>query len=526
MRSWLIAAMAAAFASTASAAQTPSAAGSRLLWFENGRPTPQALSLILELRAAASRGLRPDDYQGNRIAGRLARLTAKSAESEVATLDASISAAAARLLQDLHGGRVDPRKAGHDLDVAHARLDMATAIAALAASTDAAAVLDDYEPPFRQNDLLKAALARYRELAAEPGLSDALPALPAVSVKPGEAYAGAPRLRTLLRALGDLASESAPPPLERAHVLDTELSRALAGFQSRHGLAADGVLGRGTFRALTVPLDRRVRQIELSLERLRWLPPRIGSPPIVVNIPQFELFAFRTTEDREDSLLAMDVIVGKSFPRNNTPVFAADMRYIVLRPYWDVPSSILHGELLPKIHANPAWIERNGFEIVSGPGDDSPVVPATSENLDLLAAGRLRLRQKPGPGNALGLVKFMFPNRYNVYLHGTPAQSLFAQARRDFSHGCVRVADPVALASFVLRDDPRWTREALETTMLAARPTRINLGAPVRVFLIYATALATERGRVLFFEDIYGHDAKLVRLLASRRPSPRGEQAE
>jgi murein L,D-transpeptidase YcbB/YkuD len=320
-----------------------------------------------------------------------------------------------------------------------------------------------------------------------------------------------------LRALGDLAPESLAPPREQANVLDAELSRALASFQSRHGLAADGVLGRGTFRALTVPLDRRVRQIELSLERLRWLPPRIGSPPIVVNIPQFELFAFRTTEDREDSLLAMDVIVGKSFPRNNTPVFAADMRYIVLRPYWDVPSSILRGELLPKIRVDPVWIERNSFEIVSGPGDDSPVVPATPENLDLLAAGRLRLRQKPGPGNSLGLVKFMFPNRYSVYLHGTPAQSLFAQARRDFSHGCVRVADPVALASFVLRDDPRWTRESLEAAMLAGGPTRIVLGVPVRVFLIYATALATERGRVLFFEDIYGHDARLERLLASRR---------
>lgn len=391
-------------------------------------------------------------------------------------------------------------------------------MAALAGTSAVGAVLDDYEPPFRRYELLKAALARYRALAAQPALN-VLPPVPARSVKPGDPWEGAATLRTLLRALGDLQPAAAPTggAAPAGTSLDEALVDALKRFQSRHGLAADGVLGRATWRALTVPMPERVRQIERSMERARWLPPQLETPPIIVNIPQFELFAFRTTEDDEATLLIMDVIVGRSFPKYATPVFAADMRHVVLSPYWDVPRSILLEELLPKIRADHSWVARNGFEIVAGPADASPVVTVNAESVAALAAGSLRLRQRPGPQNSLGLAKFMFPNRHNVYLHGTPAQSLFAQSRRDFSHGCIRVADPVALAEHVLRDQPEWTRERIEAAMRTGHPTRIPVRTPLRVFIVYATALVTERGEVLFFEDIYGHDARLDRLLAARR---------
>ena len=257
-----------------------------------------------------------------------------------------------------------------------------------------------------------------------------------------------------------------------------------------------------------------MRQIELSLERLRWLPPQLNSPPILVNIPQFRLFAFYTTADREDLLLQMNVIVGKTFTRNNTPVFAADMRFVVIRPYWDVPATILRSEFLPKIRANPEWLVRNHFEIVAGEADDGRIVPASADSIDALARGQLRLRQKPGADNSLGIAKLMFPNRHNVYLHGTPAQGLFAEARRAFSHGCVRVEDPLGLAAFVLRDQPLWTRARLEEAAKLERPTRIALTQPLRVFIIYATALVAESGRVHFFEDIYGHDRRLAAQLA------------
>jgi murein L,D-transpeptidase YcbB/YkuD len=289
---------------------------------------------------------------------------------------------------------------------------------------------------------------------------------------------------------------------------------ALRSFQERHGLLADGALGAGTYAALTTPLGVRVRQIELSLERSRWLPPQLNSPPILVNIPQFRLFAFYTTVDSENLLLQMNVIVGKTFPRNHTPVFAADMRFVVVRPYWDVPSSIVRDEFLPKIRAHPGWLASNRFELVRGEGDDGAVLPATSENIAALAAGALRMRQLPGDNNSLGVAKLLFPNKYNVYLHGTPAQALFAANRRAFSHGCVRVEDPLALAAFVLRDQPQWTRDKLEEAAKLDRPTRIALTRPLRVFILYATAIATESGRVLFFEDIYGHDRKLNAQLA------------
>jgi murein L,D-transpeptidase YcbB/YkuD len=338
-------------------------------------------------------------------------------------------------------------------------------------------------------------------------------------VKPGEPYAGAPQLRVLLGALGDLSEATSAGDAAPVDTLDPALVEALQRFQSRHGLDVDGALGRGTYAALTTPLGARVAQIERTLERWRWLPPKLESPPIIVNIPQFRLFAFHTAEDTEEELLAMNVIVGKAFPANRTPVFVSDMTYLVLRPYWDVPFSITTREMLPSLRSNPDYLASHGLEVVSGGGDAATAVAPTPENIEALARGTLRLRQVPGPNNALGLAKFIMPNPFNVYLHSTPAQSLFGRSSRAFSHGCVRVADPIALAQYVLRDEPTWTRENIVAAMNGARPVRINLRQPIRVFIVYGTAVARENGSVLFFEDIYGHDASLQRLLeVSRQP--------
>jgi murein L,D-transpeptidase YcbB/YkuD len=434
--------------------------------------------------------------------------------AQLRELDLQMSIAVAHFVSDLHAGRIAPRELGHDLDVPHATLDARVAVAALAGSRDTGTLLDDFEPGFHHYDLLKQALARYRPLAADPSLTQ-LPALPSRTVRPGERYAGAPALRRLLQALADLPT--APTAASTAlpdESLDATLVEGLKKFQDRHGTNIDGALGPATFRLLTTPLTQRVRQIEYSLERARWLPPRLAAPPILVNIPQFRLFAFSGTTDYENTLLQMRVVVGKVYPRNNTPVFAADMRYLVLRPYWDVPRTILLNEFMPRISANPAWIANNQFEIVAGEGDDGRVMSATPENIAALQAGSLRLRQKPGGSNALGIAKLMFPNRHNVYLHGTTAQGLFAEARRAFSHGCVRLEDPLQLVEFVLRNEQGWDRAAIDAAVQAGKPRRINLTTPVRVFIMYATAIATEAGEVLFFEDIYGHDARLASALA------------
>jgi murein L,D-transpeptidase YcbB/YkuD len=495
------------------------------LWLQGRSLTPAARALLAELREAASRGLKPDDYQADRLAALADSLEngPPPAADDIARVDAALSIAAARFVADVHYGRVDPRAVGYDLDVPHSNLDVGAAVAGIAAAASPRAALASFEPRFVHYSLLRQSLQKYRILAAEPGLTT-LPPLPARSVKPGETYAGAEALRRLLRALGDLPADAYPAsgvtPGDAAR-LDPALAAAVRAFQLRHGLAGDGALGRSTFAALTTPFDRRIEQIELAMERMRWLPPRIETPPIVVNIPQFRLFAFRTTEDRESAMLTMPVVVGQVFPSRNTPVFAADMRYVILRPYWDVPTSIARKEVLPDIRRKPGYLAKEGFELVRGQSDESPVVPPTPENLALAERGALRVRQRPGPKNALGDVKFMLPNRHNVYLHDTPARGLFREARRAYSHGCIRLGDPRGLLKHVLRDQPEWTDERIEAALKLDRPTRINLKQPIRVFVFYGTAIASEAGETLFFDDLYGHDARLASLLASRRPAAR-----
>jgi len=490
--------------------------GYRLLWSDGAKPTAQAIALLQQLRLAGERGLDPEDYPGNRLAYLLVDLidAQRSGIEQWALFDAGMSLAGMRFLSDVHLGRVDPATMGRDLAVGRIKLDMPTTLEHLATAVDVPLAVDALEPQFSHYALLKKHLSHYRALALEDGLTDLAP-LPAKSLKPGEPYSGAPQLQRLLVELGDMAAPAAdaPPPQS----LSPPLVDALKHFQSRHGEKADGVLGAATFAELTRPLQQRVKQIELTMERWRWLPSELVTAPIIVNIPQFRLFAFESTADSEAHIRQMDVIDGKAFDKTQTPVFAADMTYLIFRPYWEVPYDIALKEIVPTARNNPADIERRQMEIVRGNGDSAVVMPNTTENVELIAKGTLRLRQRPGPNNSLGLVKFLFPNPYNVYLHSTPAQSLFAESRRDFSHGCVRVSDPVGLAQYVLRDSPEWTRDKILAAMNGTQPVTVTLKNHIRVFILYGTAIATEKGNILFFDDIYKHDERLQKALEARR---------
>ena len=214
-------------------------------------------------------------------------------------------------------------------------------------------------------------------------------------------------------------------------------------------------------------------------------------------------------------LVEMNVVVGKAL-NTQTPLLHERLRHLIFRPYWNVPRSIVRGEVLPAIARDPHYLARHDMELVRGGGDDATVVPATAAHLALLRDGKLRLRQRPGPKNALGLVKFIFPNDHDVYLHGTPAQSLFARPRRDFSHGCVRVEDPLALAQWLLHEQPAWTRERIIAAMQGPRPLQVNLREAVPVLLFYVTAMVMPGSQALHFaEDVYGHDARLARALGA-----------
>jgi len=478
------------------------------LWRKDGRPTPQAIALRDELGAADARGLDPSDYPSEASPVGGGELAAGDAW---ARQDLRLSAAVLRFLVDVHYGRVDPVKAGFRLYAPRPPLDLVATLEKLSVAGDVGAAIDGVEPQFYHYRLLERSLRQYRRLAQLQADLPALPRAPDHPVQSGESFAGVPGVRALLRLLGDLPAGAAPA--DGSPTLDPAVVAALKRFQSRHGLPVDGVIGRATYAALATPLTRRVQQIELTLERWRWLP-AFETPPIIVNIPQFRLFAFRSTADLKADILQMDVIVGRTYPGMQTPVFSADLYHVIFRPYWDVPYSIARRELVPAIRRDPRYLSSQHLEIVPGSDGSGAPLPATAENLAAVAAGRLRLRQQPGPDNALGPIKFVLPNAYDVYLHATPAHRLFKESRRAFSHGCIRVSDPVALAVHVLRDTPGdWTPERVRTAMEATDTRRVDLARPIRVMILYGTALALESGETLFFEDIYGHDRRLEALL-------------
>jgi len=482
------------------ALQTAYADG-RTLWLAPGGPTPQARAVLGVLADAKSYGLRAGDYATSDGV-----VTGAADDAARARFDVSLSAAVLRFIDNIHYGRIDPAEDGFHLGAPPAPLDEPGVLRRLSSAAQPEPVIAAIEPQFYHYGLLKQALERYRKLAADPTLTQ-LPRLTVRSVKPGDPFPAAPAVRRLLHALGDLPDDAAAASTEAR--LDPPLVAAVKEFQARHALNADGAIGASTHAALATPLTKRVRQIELTLERWRWLPP-FTEPPIIVNVPQYRLFAFGSTRDRKAEILQMDVIVGKSYPQTRTPVFADDMKFVIFRPYWDVPRSITLREELPKLRADPGYLDREHLEIVRGQSESATPLPVTPAVLAELAAGTVRLRQRPGPDNALGLIKFMLPNAYNVYLHSTPAQRLFGKSHRAFSHGCIRVSDPVALAQYVLRDTPgSWTAETIEAAMQGQDSRRVDLAHPIRVMIVYATVLATEAGPVLFFEDIYGHDRQL-----------------
>jgi murein L,D-transpeptidase YcbB/YkuD len=490
------------------------------LWLRGTRPTEAATQLIARLAAADSLGLEPADYDAgwlDREAREFVTQRRTPAPDELARFDLGLSVAAVRFVSALHRGRVSPRVVRAELFIPRASLAVEMAVDSLRDAKQQGFILERLQPRLHHYHLLKNGLARYRALARDTSLVP-LSALPRV-VKPGMRLRAASRLRHLLVATGDLG-RAAPQNAAADTLYTADLVAGVRQFQIRQGFEPDGVIGPATAARLNRPFAQRVRQIELGLERFRWLPVSFPVPPIIVNIPAFRLYAFRGPTDREDDMLAMDVVVGGAFHKH-TPVFAADMRYLIFRPYWEVPVSIMRAELGPKALSDPEFLQREGMVLVSGESDRAPVLPMTPENLERIGRG-LRVRQLPGPQNALGLVKFLLPNAHNVYLHDTAQKGLFAKARRDFSHGCIRLSDPVALAAHVLRDQPAWTVERIHEAMDDGEDNvRINLSRPVPVCIVYTTAITRENGEVYFYSDIYGLDKTLDQLLRKGYPYPK-----
>ncbi|HEX7961809.1 MAG TPA: L,D-transpeptidase family protein [Terriglobales bacterium] len=481
-----------------------------LAWIRDNQPTVQAREMISLLESAGKKGLRAEDYDAVYWQRRIAILSLPVAKVREG-FDVALTVSTMRYLYDLHNGRLPPPPFRSATEGDKSSLDLAEFLRTrIVNGEDIAKTVEEVEPPFTGYRRTKSALEHYLSLERE-GEGDPLPAI-TEPLNPGDAYAGVAQLIARLQRLGDFSGN--PEALPVSNIYEGTVVEAVRHFQQRHGLFPDGRIDKDTFEELVAPLHHRVVQLELALERWRWLPADLKPPLIVVNIPEFHLRAY----DEHKLSLSTRVITGKAFG-HQTPVFADELEYVIFRPYWNVPNSILQQELIPKLEEDRAYLTKYHFEVVK---KGAVITDGTVNDaiLERLRAGELGIRQTPGPSNALGLIKFVFPNSYDVYLHATPEQELFERSRRDFSHGCIRVEDPVALATWLLRDDPSWTKERIIAAMNGSETMRVNLPHKIPVLIVYGTAFVEENGEARFYRDIYRHDAALEHALEVQYPYP------
>jgi murein L,D-transpeptidase YcbB/YkuD len=366
--------------------------------------------------------------------------------------------------------------------------------------------LNELRPPQYGYHRLRQVLNRYREIAAAGGW-------PIISPGPKlEKGSGDPRvsiLRDRLMKSGYLDDSAG------GSTFDEGMEKGVIRFQNNHGLAPDGVVGPDTLEALNVSIEDRIRQIELNLERWRWLPYDLGNPHILINMADFHLEVIENVQ----KVMAMRTIVGKGYRR--TPVFSDKMTYLVLNPFWHVPPGIAVKDKLPLIKKDPHYLAKQNMRVFQGWGADAREVDPAQINWTEISERNFnyRLRQDPGPQNALGRVKFMFPNRFNVYIHDTPSRALFKRNQRTFSSGCIRIEKPIDLAEYVLKGDPKWTREAILMAFEKSIEQTVKLSRPIYVHLLYWTAFVNDDGALEFRTDIYGRDRKLDNALKERPPT-------
>ena len=491
--------------------------GDSLWWVKGMEPTAQARQVIALFLKADQKGLSAEDYDGSRWNDRLAKLkpaTRQPTEADAVKFDLALTVCAMRYISDLHIGKVYPNYLAFALDDKSKRYDLAKFLKDhVVGAGDVAGVLAQVEPPYPGYRRTIQALQTYLELARRDD-GEQLPAVKKAIV-PGDTYPGVPRLTRLLRLVGDLPADANVPADQSIYA--SALVDAVKNFQRRLGRDPNGRLDAQTLADLNVPLNRRVRQMQLTLERWRWLPAAYHEAPIVANIPEFRLRAY----DKDFKIgVTMKIVVGKTYGHHNTPVFTDTMQHVVFRPYWEVPPSITRAEMIPHIVRDPDYLANKGFEVVDSKRNVVSTGKVTPEVLGQIRAGKLFVRQEPGPKNALGLVKFVFPNSYNVYMHDTPSTEFFAKARRDFSHGCIRLEKPADLAAWVLRDNPGWTPDRIRAAMNGTVTQQVNLAHPIPVLIVYATVIVLEDGVVHFYDDIYGHDTALEKALAKGYPYP------
>jgi murein L,D-transpeptidase YcbB/YkuD len=476
--------------------------GNEPAWIDGRKPRREMDELIDALQHAGRDGLDPELYNASLLKARRAEagrgfLTMKGFdEKEAATLDVWLTYLYLQYASDLTNGVSDLSHADPKWQLRDKKSDPLALLDDALARHEVGASLEKLTPEHQQYVKLRDALARYRDIAQRGGW----PQVPAqLRLKPGQHNPLVADLARRLAATGDYTGAIG----EHVEVYGPELQEAVKRFQRRHGLEPNASVGRELAAQMNVPVERRIEQIELNLERWRWLPRDLGDRFVLVNLPEYRLEVW----DHGTVPVTMKVVVGKK--DTPTPIFSDNMTYIIFSPYWNVPSDIAAKETLPHALSDPSFLQKMNMDVLDSSGQ--VVNPAS---IDLSNPGAYRFRQRPGASNSLGLVKFMFPNQYDIYLHDTPADSLFARAVRSFSHGCVRLEQPERLAQYVLKDQPDWTPEKIEQAMHGGVEKTVKLREPLPVYLGYWTARISADGLLQFRNDLYGVDARQEALLA------------
>lgn len=479
------------------------------IWVGVERPTERGIGLIQALAGAEAQGLRSAEYDLPALRQALAlgynpTLPPDSVPAALRRLDLQLTSTFFQYGTHLFSGRLNPATADSGWFIAERRTGVDTLLLlGLTRETFPEMVAPLY-PHWEEYHRLVAGLAEYRHLQARGGW-DSIPVPPRVKLAPDAVDTLIPLIRRRLLVTGELKDSITTDPYR----YDPTLAGAVAMFQDSHGLEMDSVIGRSTIEAMNVPVETRISQIELNLERYRWLPDHLGPRYLLVNIPDYHLYAY---EDGKE-VFQMRVVVGKDFD-NPTPVFADSMSYVVFRPYWNVPARIIKEEIVPAASKDSGYITRNNYEILRG---REIIDPATIEWAEVDTAKiNFHIRQKPGPLNSLGLVKFMFPNQFDVYLHDTPARSLFRRAGRAASHGCIRVERPEQLAQFALARNPEWDLRKIRDAMNRDSTHQVGLRQKVPVYIVYFTSFVRD-GVVRFRSDLYGTDRRASTLLGNGR---------
>lgn len=470
-------------------------------WVTSDGPTPLADSLIEAIAGAEREGLRPEDYHLSRVRSLLAT---GNAPYTLVDVDLLLTDAFLTYGSHLVSGRVDPVAMHPEWTARGREADLVQVLEGAVASGAVGQALESLLPEQPEYSMLRSTLAHYREIAGSGGF----PEIPGRPLRPGERDPAVPRVREWTRLTGDLAAGAAVPT--DPELLDPALEAAVKRLQERHGMVRSGVVNLQTSAVMNVPVEQRIRQIEIAMERWRWLPRDLGHRHIRVNIAGLYVHVL----EGDSVAFASRVMVGQRY--RMTPVFSDRLTYLVLNPSWTIPSGILEQDKLPLIRRDRTYLKANRIRVLDTAGRE--VDPAAIDWSTVTGRTSYRFRMDPGPENPLGNVKFMFPNVHSIYLHDTPSRE-FDRGSRDFSSGCIRVENPMDLAEYLLRDDPQWTRARIDAAVGAGGEQTIPLRSPLPVHLLYWTAWADIDGAVHFSEDIYDRDDALDRALREPPPS-------